>query len=1278
MATSRRVLGWLGWTLVGLLLLVALLVILARHLLPVVAEYREEVADLLSQRLGVPLEIGALEADWSGRWPRLELTDVRAYSESDAGPEIRSRLAHLSLQFDLLQSLRHLAPVFSQAEVEGLELIWRQRAGRWLHRPRGGDVGDGLQPDAWGRVLGLVMLQPEVSIRATTLTLVTEQGEPRRLDAPELLLRNSSIEHQLSGRVDLKTAVDAGQLRFAVETRELPSDLLAADYDFYLSLDDIGPELPNLADLPVELKSLSLGTEVWGRLSGGRLDYLNGHLELARLETGDARIPPVGNGTADFALLKRDQGYQLQLNHVGFDSAGERLDVDQLILDGDWTDGTLRPQALSMPQLDLGALGSWLQAQPFMPQTLGRVLERLAPQGKLRNLRVDLPPEGGPANFRLVGDLDKVALEAGWGAPRVTGVDGRLEATSAGGRLHLTSDDFELFFPNLYDEGWHYHNADGLVRWSLQPDGILIGSELLHLSNDSVNGAGRFSLTMPFDREQQTELTLMIGMTDSDGRQTGRYVPPKLAGRELHRWLVDSIREGHLKTGGLLLHTGTRNLESGRNSTVQMFFDVDQVQLAYQPDWPAVQDGRAFVLLRDRALLVEIERGRLLDSTIDHARVYLEEPGVPLRVTGSVEGQAGDVLRLLLESPLRDVVGTELARWQLTGTARTEVELGIPLGGSPRPQPRVSVASRLSDGQLASAEHRLDFAALNGDIFYSTARGLRSSNLGGRFFGEPVSALIRTTGADPVRTRIEVTGQLPVSELARWSGVDLLASLTGRSAYNARLELCARGDDCNRLVVNTDLRGVAVPWPTPLGKPGNQSRALQVMLDLNSSQLRFNYDQTLRAVFALDGGPLRGRLAFGGARPEMPAVDGLWLDGQIDAVDAEQVQALFQAQGWIGNDSAPAAPQAAQPGPLRDVNLSIGHLTLGEQRFDGVDLHLAFDPWRLEVASPQLDGALEWPRAAGQPYQLLLQRLQLPEPASDGSGVKAPAGDPVDLSAVPAVDVRIEKLSLGERPFGSWQVALRPEAQRLRFDNLEGRVGGVTISGNGVWQEIPRTTAIDLGLDGKDLGDLLAPWGNGRFIESGKAQGYARLNWGDQPWRFALAKASGELEFQLENGRIIESGSASNLLRIFGILNLNSLARRLKLDFSDLLQSGLAFDSLTGRYRLDQGRAQTLEPLRLKGPSANMTMTGTLDAASETVDQEMEVTLPLTSNIPLAAILLGAPQVAGAVFLIDKLIGDQIEKVTAIRYQLSGNWDNPEVSVVRTAPPKERILPGDR
>ncbi|MFC6669499.1 AsmA-like C-terminal region-containing protein [Marinobacterium aestuariivivens] len=259
---------------------------------------------------------------------------------------------------------------------------------------------------------------------------------------------------------------------------------------------------------------------------------------------------------------------------------------------------------------------------------------------------------------------------------------------------------------------------------------------------------------------------------------------------------------------------------------------------------------------------------------------------------------------------------------------------------------------------------------------------------------------------------------------------------------------------------------------------------------------------------------------------------------------------------------------------MRELDLEIGALNVGGNRFEQLRVQLAPSPWRLAVSNPQLDGRLEWPAGSGQPYRLLLERLQLPRPEGSGKAEAAPPQDdpePIDIGSLPPVDIRIASLRLGDEAFGSWQLGLRPAGSRMRFEGLEGRVGGLSIRGEGVWQEQPASTELTLRLQGDDLGDLLSAWGNGRVLESERAEGYLQLAWPQRPWNFALARSRGELQFALEDGRIIDSGSASNVLRLFGILNLNSLARRLKLDFSDLLQSGLAFDRLSGRYGLERG-----------------------------------------------------------------------------------------------------------
>ena len=50
-------------------------------------------------------------------------------------------------------------------------------------------------------------------------------------------------------------------------------------------------------------------------------------------------------------------------------------------------------------------------------------------------------------------------------------------------------------------------------------------------------------------------------------------------------------------------------------------------------------------------------------------------------------------------------------------------------------------------------------------------------------------------------------------------------------------------------------------------------------------------------------------------------------------------------------------------------------------------------------------------------------------------------------------------------------------------------------------------------------------------------------------------------------------------------------------------------------------------------------------------------------NLPLAAVLAGAPVVGGALFIADRLFGDALDRVTRIHYRVRGPWTAPQISV---------------
>jgi uncharacterized protein YhdP len=71
---------------------------------------------------------------------------------------------------------------------------------------------------------------------------------------------------------------------------------------------------------------------------------------------------------------------------------------------------------------------------------------------------------------------------------------------------------------------------------------------------------------------------------------------------------------------------------------------------------------------------------------------------------------------------------------------------------------------------------------------------------------------------------------------------------------------------------------------------------------------------------------------------------------------------------------------------------------------------------------------------------------------------------------------------------------------------------------------------------------------------------------------------------------------------VFGLLSLQTLPRRLTLDFSDVFKKGLTFDRIKGSFLLERGDAYTTN-LYLDGPAARIDISGRTGLAVNDYDQ---------------------------------------------------------------------------
>ncbi len=117
----------------------------------------------------------------------------------------------------------------------------------------------------------------------------------------------------------------------------------------------------------------------------------------------------------------------------------------------------------------------------------------------------------------------------------------------------------------------------------------------------------------------------------------------------------------------------------------------------------------------------------------------------------------------------------------------------------------------------------------------------------------------------------------------------------------------------------------------------------------------------------------------------------------------------------------------------------------------------------------------------------------------------------------------------------------------------------------GHWSKLAsggQETEIDLSIESPKLGRLLEDFRFARNIDDAPAVFNSRLQWPYGPQGFSRERLNGRVDMHIGKGTFLNVNPGVG--RIFGLLNLGALQRRLTLDFSDVFAKGFAFDSIEG------------------------------------------------------------------------------------------------------------------
>lgn len=741
------------------------------------------------------------------------------------------------------------------------------------------------------------------------------------------------------------------------------------------------------------------------------------------------------------------------------------------------------------------------------------------------------------------------------------------------------------------------------------------------------------------------------------------------------------------------------------------------LQPAGEPQWPALTQLGGELVFNRSTLQVRGASGTFVGYPgLRVTKVDASIPNLSHTVVGvkaQVKGPLAEMLALVKTSPLSGM--TSQAMDQASAQGAAELQLGLSLPVSDINASKVQGAVQLAGNELQITPDTPLLARARGTVQFSETgfalQGMQARALGGdlRIEGGMRPGASSATPESSIQIKAQGVATAEGLQQASMLGpvADLARHASGSTAYVLALSF-RRG--WPEIQVQTSLQGLALNLPAPLGKRAEAVQPLRFETQLwgpaqtdgpPRDQLTVDLPGLGSAVYQREHPPgedhaqvLRGALALGlraGEESPLPA-QGVRANLQLAQLDVDAWTALLTppAASAASGQRASLGLLSAQDYLPTTVALRVGALTAQGRTVNQVVAGGSREQglWRANFDTQESSGYVEYrpgPTAA-QPGRLFARLARLHLPPSDATRVEALLDE--RPGSLPALDIVVDDFELRGRSLGRLEIDARHRgrdgpSREWQLAKLNLSVPEATLTGSGVWAlpapaggsgpgpglfrsggPAQKHTQLDFRLDIRDAGALLGRFGMPQVVARGKGRLEGDLAWAGPPTSPDYRSMQGQLHLEVASGQFLKADPG--LAKLLGVLSLQSLPRRLALDFRDVFSQGFAFDFVRGDVQVARGVATT-NNLQMKGVNAAVLMEGSAQIEQETQDLRV-VVVPEINAMTASLVASAINPVAGLGSFLAQLFlrGPMIEAATQ-EFRVHGTWDDPQVErVART------------
>ncbi|MES2048893.1 MAG: YhdP family protein [Pseudomonadota bacterium] len=931
-----------------------------------------------------------------------------------------------------------------------------------------------------------------------------------------------------------------------------------------------------------------------------------------------------------------------------------------------------------------------------------------------------LPQAAQLARLRVGNKPGKAAVPA---IPGFENLSGFIDANDKGGSFTLDSKDLALQLPGYFvDPVMPFSILKMQASWKFQAqDSLLFQVKKMEFQQDGLTGSlsGQHILSMRKGQENQRgEVDISGSLSGFDVKKISRYIPEH-APDDLRHWLSTALLDGRaddvqFRIKGALAQFPFSSVDGKpagkgeflvKGKIVDGKLDFAPGHLAddgKSPLWPVIENIKGSFIFDRAKMEIKGDTANTLSSDLVKVKAVIPDllsQNAVLNIDGNASGGLQGMLQYVAASPVAGWLGYFLHETKASSNAQLALKLQLPLKHLIDSKVQGVLQFANNDAVLQPSIPLI--SGINGKLDFNE-KGVNLNTLKGSLLGGAVVGTGGTQKDGSIRIKLDGLATAEgLRDIFLGTPVEALSKkIIGSSRYLAQINVISHQPE---LIIDTPLQGIILDFPSPLHKQSNQNMPLHFemrpVVSSNTTMLRDDIKLALGSVINARYQRQRSQernatwqVLRGGIGVNLPAPEpesGLHANIDIDTLNVDAWSRLLGVKA--GGTSTALTTSAA---PLVDLSAYIEPSSLGvrtaelyvlDKKLDNVVLGATHQKgmWQANIDSRQASGYISWNEASsGQGLgnvSARLSKLIIPQSA---------ANDVTDLlegkntsSQIPSLDIVAENFELFNKKLGNLELLAvnlptaigrewRINKLSLKNDDAELKATGKWLSdaGNGI-------SNLNYVLDIANAGKLLDRLGFANVVRGGRGKLEGDVRWNGLPFAFDIPSISGQLKLELGAGQFLkeEPGAA----RLLGVLSMQSLARRLTLDFRDVFSEGFAFDGINGTAQIQQGLART-NNFKMRSLNATVLIDGSADLAKESQDLHVAIIPEINAGTASVVYALAVNPVIGlGTFLAQLFLREPLARAFTYEYQVTGSWKDPQVLKIESKEAKNKSAKQD-